>query len=140
VIGSAAVKTPDIVQEWLLEFGSERFVIAVDVWKGAVAYSGWLAHEDVTPWAFIESMARLGASYFLCTDIEKDGMLDGPNAALYSTLSEQFPALHFMASGGVSTMADIEDLKRAGCWAAVVGKALYEGNLNPSDLSRSAKA
>jgi phosphoribosylformimino-5-aminoimidazole carboxamide ribotide isomerase len=140
VIGSVAVKKPDLVQEWFREFRSDRFVIAVDVWKGALAHSGWLAHENVAPSAFIESMARLGASYFLCTDIQRDGMLDGPNAALYTTLREQFPALRFLASGGVSKMADIEDLKKAGCWAAVVGKALYEGNLKPSDLSQYSEA
>jgi phosphoribosylformimino-5-aminoimidazole carboxamide ribotide isomerase len=140
VIGSVAVQTPHVVQEWLEEFHSERFVIAVDVLKGSVAHSGWLERANLTPSVFIESMAESGASYFLCTDIDKDGMLEGPNTAMYSTLSKEFPALHFIASGGISKMSDLNSLEQSGCWAAVVGKAIYEGLLNPSELSRRSKA
>ena len=136
VVGSVAVKTPHIVQEWLCEFRPKRFVIAVDVRKGSVAHSGWLAQANLAPSAFIESMAQFGASYFLCTDIDRDGMLAGPNPRLYTTLKEEFPSLHFIASGGISKITDIENLERAGCSGAIVGKALYEGLLNPSDLSR----
>ena len=140
VVGSVAVKTPHIVQDWLREFRSERFVIAVDVRKGSVAHSGWLAQANLTPEAFIDSMAEYGASYFLCTDIDKDGMLAGPNAELYSTLSREFPTLHFIASGGISHMSDVEGMEKAGCWGAVVGKAIYEGTLNLRELSRLSKA
>ncbi|MCX6132677.1 MAG: 1-(5-phosphoribosyl)-5-[(5-phosphoribosylamino)methylideneamino]imidazole-4-carboxamide isomerase [Ignavibacteriales bacterium] len=140
VIGSVAVKTPHIVQEWLREFRSDRFVIAVDVRDGCVAHSGWLAQANLTPSVFIESMSQFGASYFLCTDIDKDGMLEGANAGLYSTLSTEFPTLHFIASGGISRISDIESVEKAGCWGAVVGKAIYEGHLNPSELSRLSKA
>ncbi len=136
VVGSVAVKTPHIVQEWLREFRSERFVIAVDVRKGSVAHSGWLSQANLTPSAFIESMAQFGASHFLCTDIDRDGMLEGPNPLLYSTLKEELPALNFIASGGVSKLQDVESLSEAGCSGAVVGKALYEGLLNPSDLAK----
>ena len=140
VVGSVAVTSPHIVQEWLREFRSERFVIAVDVRKGSVAHSGWLAQANLTPATFIDSMAQYGASYFLCTDIDKDGMLQGPNTELYATLSEEFPTFHFIASGGISRMNDIESLEKAGCWGAVVGKAIYEGHLNPSALSRLSRA
>lgn len=140
VVGSVAVKSPHVIQEWLKEFRSERFVIAVDVRKGSVAHSGWLAQANLTPSTFIESMAQYGATYFLCTDIDKDGMLGGPNGDLYSALSREFPTLHLIASGGISRMSDIESMEKAGCWGAVVGKAIYEGHLNPSELSRSSKA
>jgi phosphoribosylformimino-5-aminoimidazole carboxamide ribotide isomerase len=136
VVGSVAVKTPHIVEEWLREFQSERFVMAVDVRKGSVAHSGWLAQANLTPSIFIESIMKFGAVHFLCTDIDKDGMLKGPNADLYTALSKEFPAAHFIASGGISTIADIELVQQAGCSGAVVGKALYEGLLNPSDLAR----
>jgi phosphoribosylformimino-5-aminoimidazole carboxamide ribotide isomerase len=139
VVGSVAVMSPHIVQEWLREFRSERFVIAVDVRSGFVAHSGWLAQGNLTPSTFIDSMAQFGATYFLCTDINKDGMLEGPNAELYSALSKEFPALHFIASGGISRLGDIERMEKAGCWGAVVGKALYEGHLKPSELSRLSK-
>jgi phosphoribosylformimino-5-aminoimidazole carboxamide ribotide isomerase len=140
VIGSVAVMTPHVIQEWLGDFRPDRFVIAVDVLKGSVAHSGWLAHANLTPSTFIESMAQFGASHFLCTDIDKDGMLEGPNTALYSTLSEEFASQHFIASGGITSMKDIESLEKSGCWAAVVGKAIYEGRLNPADLSRRSRA
>ena len=136
VVGSVAVKTPHIVQEWLREFRSERFVIAVDVRKGSVAHSGWLQQANLTPSTFIGSMAGFGISHFLCTDIDRDGMLEGPNPVLYSTLKEEFHSLNFIASGGVSTLKDIENVKAAGCSGAVVGKALYEGLLNPTELAR----
>jgi phosphoribosylformimino-5-aminoimidazole carboxamide ribotide isomerase len=140
VVGSAAVKSPHVAQDWLREFRSERFVIAVDVRNGFVTHSGWLAQGNLTPSTFIDSMAQFGATYFLCTDINKDGMLEGPNAALYSSLSKEFPTLHFMASGGISRMSDFESMEKAGCWGAVVGKAIYEGHLNPRELSRLSKA
>ena len=135
VVGSVAVKSPHIVQDWLSEFRSERFVIAVDVQEGAVAHSGWLERANLTPSAFIDSMARYRATHFLCTDIDRDGMLAGPNPKLYTTLKTEFPSLHFIASGGISQLSDIQDLEVAGCSGAIVGKALYEGRLRPSDLA-----
>jgi phosphoribosylformimino-5-aminoimidazole carboxamide ribotide isomerase len=135
VIGSVAVKTPHIVQEWLREFRSERFVIAVDVRNGSVAHSGWLEQANLTPSTFIESMSQYGVTHFLCTDIDRDGMLEGPSPVLYSTLKEEFPDLNFIASGGISTLRDIENVKAAGCSGAIVGKALYEGLLNPTELA-----
>lgn len=140
VVGSVAVKTPHIVQEWLREFRSERFVIAVDVRRGSVAHSGWLEQANLTPSTFIGSMAHFGVSHFLCTDIDRDGMLEGPNPVLYATLKEEFPALNFIASGGVSTLRDIENVKAAGCSGAVIGKAIYEGMLKPSDLARLSQS
>jgi phosphoribosylformimino-5-aminoimidazole carboxamide ribotide isomerase len=140
VVGSVAVKSPHIAQDWLREFRSERFVIAVDVRNGFVAHSGWLAQGNLTPSTFIDSMAQFGATYFLCTDINRDGMLEGPNAELYSALSKEFPALHFIASGGISRMTDVQNMENAGCWGAVIGKAIYEGHLTPSALSRVSKA
>ncbi len=139
VVGSVAVKSPHVVQEWLSEFRSERFVIAVDVRNGSVAHSGWLEQANLTPSTFIESMSPYGAIYFLCTDIDKDGMLEGPNTTLYSTLSKEFPTFHFIASGGISRMSDIENMEKAGCWGAVVGKAIYEGHLDPTMLSQLSK-
>jgi phosphoribosylformimino-5-aminoimidazole carboxamide ribotide isomerase len=140
VVGSAAVKTPHLVQEWLCEFRSERFVIAVDVRGGLVAHSGWLAKAQLTPPTFIESMAQFGLTQFLCTDIERDGMLGGPNRKLYAALKREFPRLDFIASGGISSVSDIEYLQMAGASGVVIGKALYEGRIQPSDLRRFVKA
>jgi len=136
VVGSVAVQTPHIVEEWLREFQSERFVIAVDVRNGSVAHSGWLAQANLTPSTFIESIMKFGAVHFLCTDIDRDGMMEGPNHGLYSTLNEEFPAAQFIASGGISNIADINRVRDAGCSGVVIGKALYEGVLKPLELSR----
>jgi phosphoribosylformimino-5-aminoimidazole carboxamide ribotide isomerase len=139
LIGSLAVKSPHIVQDWLREFQSERFVIAVDIRRGAVVHSGWLERANLTPAAFIDSMAQFGAIHFLCTDVERDGMLAGPSFALYTSLATDFPSLQFIASGGVSQLTDIRDLEVAGCSGVVVGKALYEGRLKAKELARYGK-
>ena len=136
VIGSLAVKSPHVVQEWMVEFRSERFVIAVDIRGGAVAHRGWLEHANLTPSTLIETMTRSGALHFLCTNIDRDGMLAGPNVELYRQLHIEFPSLRFIASGGVSRMEDLEDLHAAGCAGVVVGKALYEGRMKTEDLAR----
>jgi phosphoribosylformimino-5-aminoimidazole carboxamide ribotide isomerase len=139
VIGSLAVESPHIVQDWIREFGTERFVIAVDVRDGAVAHNGWLERARLTPSVFVDTMALTGAASFLCTDINLDGMLGGPNLDLYRSLLAEFPSIHLIASGGVSQIADIENLAGIGCYAVVVGKALYEGRVTSDQLSRFAK-
>jgi phosphoribosylformimino-5-aminoimidazole carboxamide ribotide isomerase len=136
VIGSLAVKSPHIVREWMREFQPERFVIAVDIRQGSVAHAGWLERANLTPSAFIDTMARVGAIRFLCTDIDRDGMLEGPNLELYSSLNCEFPQLQFIASGGVSELADLEKLKTTGCEGVVVGKALFEGRVTTEELAR----
>jgi phosphoribosylformimino-5-aminoimidazole carboxamide ribotide isomerase len=139
VTGSLAVESPHIVQDWIREFGAERFVVAVDVRDGAVAHKGWLKHARLTPSAFVDAMVQAGAASFLCTDINLDGMLGGPNLELYRTLLGEFSSIQLIASGGVSQMSDIENLERVGCHAAVVGKALYEGRVTADQLSRFAR-
>jgi phosphoribosylformimino-5-aminoimidazole carboxamide ribotide isomerase len=140
VIGSLAVESPHLVQDWIREFGTERFVIAVDVRGDAVAHKGWLEHAHLTPSTFIDTMKSAGASSFLCTDIHLDGMLEGPNLDLYRSLVAEFLSLRFIASGGVSQMADLEHLAAVGCYAAVVGKALYERRLTTEALNRFTRA
>jgi len=140
VIGSLAVESPHIVQDWIREFGTERFVTAVDVRDGAVAHKGWLERARLTPSAFVDTMARAGAKSFLCTDINLDGMLEGPNLELYRSLVAEFPSIQLIASGGVSQITDIENLAGVGCYAAVVGKALYEGRVTIDQLVRFPRA
>jgi len=139
VIGSLAVESPHIVQDWIREFGTERFVIAVDVRDGAVAHKGWLERAHLTASTFVDTMTSAGAASFLCTDINLDGMLGGPNLELYRSLVVEFPSIHLIASGGVSQITDIENLAGVGCYAAVVGKALYEGRVTMEQLSRFAR-
>ena len=136
VIGSLAVKSPHIIREWMREFQAERFVIAVDIRQGSVAHTGWLEKANLSPSTFIDIMAHIGAIRFLCTDIDRDGMLEGPNLELYSSLSTEFPSLQFIASGGVSDLADIQKLQATGCEGVVVGKALYEGRIKTEELAQ----
>ena len=138
VVGSLALQSPHIVHGWIREFSSDRIVIAVDVRKGAIAYKGWLEHANLSPATFIERMTQAGAVNFLCTDIDRDGMLGGPNLELYASLQAEFPALHFIASGGVSRLKDIDELKATGCSGVVVGKALYEGQITTQQLASYA--
>jgi phosphoribosylformimino-5-aminoimidazole carboxamide ribotide isomerase len=139
VIGSLAVEAPHIVEDWIHEFDDERFVIAVDVRDGVVAHKGWLERAQLTPSSFLEAMTRAGAANFLCTDVNLDGMLAGPNLELYQSLLAEFPSIHLIASGGVSQIADIENLTRIGCHAVVVGRALYEGRITTDQLSHFAR-
>ena len=136
VIGSLAVESPHVVQEWIREFGTDQFVIAVDVRDGEVAHKGWLERAHLTASAFVHAMRRGGAVNFLCTDINLDGMLEGPNLELYRSLIKEFPSIRLIASGGVSQISDIENLAGVGCFAVVVGKALYEGRLTSDQLRR----
>jgi phosphoribosylformimino-5-aminoimidazole carboxamide ribotide isomerase len=139
VIGSLAIESHHLVQDWIREFSTERFVIAVDVRGNAVAHKGWLEHAHLTPSTFIDTMMNSGAASFLCTDINLDGMLGGPNLDLYRSLVAEFPSVRFIASGGVSQIADIEHLAAVGCFAVVVGKDLYEGRLTTEALNRFSR-
>jgi phosphoribosylformimino-5-aminoimidazole carboxamide ribotide isomerase len=98
-----------------------------------------LERAGLTPSAFVDTMARAGAVSFLCTDINLDGMLEGPNLDLYRSLVTEFPSIQLIASGGVSQMTDIENLAGVGCYATVVGKALYEGKVTTDQLSHFAR-
>lgn len=139
VIGSLAVESPHIVQDWIREFGTDRFVIAVDIRDRVVTHRGWLERAHLTASVFMDAMTRADATSFLCTDINLDGMLGGPNLVLYRSLVAEFPYIHLIASGGVSQITDIENLADAGCYAVVVGKALYEGRVTRGQLSRYAR-
>jgi phosphoribosylformimino-5-aminoimidazole carboxamide ribotide isomerase len=136
IIGSIAVQSPTLVKEWIQKFGGERIVIALDVKNGLVAYKGWQQNSDLSALAFSKQMMDLGAKQFLCTDIGRDGMLEGPNVQLYKELKTALPTIDLIASGGVSSINDIEAVKRIGCSGAIVGKAIYEGRVTLEELKR----
>ena len=99
-----------------------------------IAIGGWLETTDIWVYDFIEKYVQKGVTNIFCTDVSKDGLLEGPSVDLYKTLVEQFPDIYFVASGGVSSMEDLEKLKEIGCKGAIVGKAIYEGRVNIADL------
>lgn len=134
-LGSLAVKDPDLVKSWIDELGGSRIIIGADTTGGKIATNGWLETFDKNIFDFINDYVASGARYFLCTDIQKDGMLKGPSMDLYKKILKKCPGINVLASGGVSSMQDVIDLKEIGVEGIIVGKALYEEKINIDDLS-----
>ncbi len=133
-IGSLAVKHPEIVEEWLMEFGADKFLIGADVLEEKIKISGWLEDGGIDIFTFIGKMIGLGAHNIFCTDISKDGVMAGPSVDLYKKIIEQHPEINLIASGGVTTINDVVELKAIGCSGAIIGKAIYEGNITLQQL------
>ena len=134
VIGSLAVREPARVLAWLQEFGAERLTIALDTRQGddgvwRLPVHGWTETADVTLDELAVRYAQAGMRHLLCTDIARDGMLSGPNLALYAHLSRLLPGVAVQASGGVRDVDDVAAARAAGCAGAVLGKALLEGRM-----------
>lgn len=134
-IGSLAVKQPQLLEEWLMEFGADRFFIGADVLDKKIKISGWLEDTGVDIFEFIGKMISLGAVNIFCTDISKDGVMQGPSVELYKKIMEEHPEIQLVASGGVSNINDVKELKAIGCTGAIIGKAIYEGNININELA-----
>ncbi|GAA4312808.1 1-(5-phosphoribosyl)-5-[(5-phosphoribosylamino)methylideneamino]imidazole-4-carboxamide isomerase [Compostibacter hankyongensis] len=133
-VGSMAVKQPAVFHGWLGRYGSERLLLGADVKEEKIAVSGWTEDTDILVYDFIRDQMAAGVTRLFCTDISRDGLLEGPALELYRQIIGQFPGLHFIASGGVSTVDDLVQLKEIGCRGAIVGKAIYEGKIKISDL------
>lgn len=134
-IGSMAVKHPEVMTEWMAAFGPERFLLGADVKGEQIAVGGWLETTDKNVFDFIADYVAKGIKQVFCTDVSKDGLLQGPSLALYAKIIERFPDLWFIASGGVSGLKDLEELQKIGCKGAIVGKAIYEGHVRLGDLT-----
>lgn len=129
IIGSAALTHPELVTEAVARFGAESIAVGVDGRQEQVATDGWLTASSTTFSEIIQAMQAVGVINFIVTDIERDGTLSGPNIALLSRLQQKFPETNIIASGGISTIKDIEDLQTAGIKDIIVGRALYDGNV-----------
>lgn len=133
-VGSLAVKQPDIFQGWLNDYGADKFLLGADVKSEKIAVAGWLETTDIDIYDFLTDYVAKGIQQVFCTDVSKDGKLEGPSIDLYKKIIEKFPSLWFIASGGVSSMDDLYALKAIGCSGAIVGKAIYEGRIQLSEL------
>jgi phosphoribosylformimino-5-aminoimidazole carboxamide ribotide isomerase len=133
-IGSLAVKQPAIFEAWLTKYGKERFLLGADVKGEKIAIGGWLETTEENIFDFIKANIQKGVQQLFCTDISKDGKLEGPSIELYTKIIHQFPELYFIASGGVSAMEDIHALRAIGCKGVIVGKAIYEGRIKLNEL------
>lgn len=134
VVGSVAAKQPELFEQWLKMFGPERIVLGADVREGRVAVNGWQEEMDVTIDDLVDRFLKYGLSQVICTEISRDGMLQGPATELYVRLQKKYPEVDFTVSGGISSMADIHALKAAHLRRVIVGKAIYEGRITLDEL------
>ncbi|MBS7385095.1 MAG: 1-(5-phosphoribosyl)-5-[(5-phosphoribosylamino)methylideneamino]imidazole-4-carboxamide isomerase [Bacteroidales bacterium] len=136
ICGSLALQEPRLFSAFLKEYGEERIILGADISGGKIATKGWLEISSSTIEEVIELFLKDGLKRVICTDISKDGMLQGPAVELYSALMERFPTMHLTASGGVGAMADLENLEAAGVPAAIVGKAIFEERITLKEIER----
>lgn len=138
VIGSTAVKEPELVKGWFRKYGADKFVLALDVnineqGEKQIAVSGWQENSGVSLEALINDFREVGLQYVLCTDISRDGTLAGSNVDLYREVCEAFPEVNFISSGGIGSLADVDALKGTGVGGVIIGRALLEGKFNVAE-------
>jgi len=135
-VGSIAITNATLLAEWFMLFGVHKFLLGADVKNEKIAIHGWQETSDTWVYDFVEQYRQLGVTQLFCTDVSKDGRLEGPATLLYKSILQKFPALQLIASGGVSNLADLDALAEAGCAGAIVGKAIYENRITLTDLKR----
>ena len=133
-VGSIAVKNESEFTKWLLIFGADKFLLGADVKDKMIVIHGWMEATGRSVFEFIDNYSGKGVQQIFCTDVSKDGKLQGPSIDLYSEIIRQFPDLYFIASGGVSSLEDLRALDQIGCKGAIVGKAIYENRVTLSEL------
>lgn len=137
-VGSIAVKNEFEFVKWLLIFGADKFLLGADVKDKMIAIHGWLETTDKSIFDFIKNYISKGVQQIFCTDVSKDGKLEGPSADLYKEIIAKFPELYFIASGGVASIKDLELLKETGCKGVIIGKAIYENRISLDELKTFA--
>ncbi len=135
-IGTIAITDRELFCKWLTEFGNERIILGADIKDKKIAVAGWLETSEIQLSDFIDDYQKKGIKYILCTDISKDGMLQGASLNLYTELKEKFPGLNIIASGGITDINEIDELNSCGIYGAIIGKAIYEGKIGVRDLKR----
>lgn len=134
--GSIAVKEPQTFLSWLKKFGNERIILGADARDEKIAVSGWQETTGISLLDFLEEYVAKGIKYTISTDVAKDGLLQGPATVLYQKISEKFPGLHLIASGGISAMEDILTLNAMGIYGVIVGKAIYENRISLKEIEQ----
>ena len=133
-VGSIAVKDEKTFSEWLVKFGADQFLLGADVKEEKITVSGWTEDTELWVYDFIGKYVQKGMKQVFCTDVSKDGALEGPSTELYKNIVQKFPELRFIASGGVSSIDDVYQLQEIGCKGVIIGKAIYEGRIHLSEL------
>ncbi len=132
--GSIAVTQPGLFLKWLSDYGPEKIILGADFRQRKVATGGWMSGSDTDIMSFLRKYRSEGVLYAMCTDIEKDGMLDGPSVDMYREIMK-IEGLSLIASGGITSLDDLTILKDTGCEAAIIGKAIYEGKISLKELA-----
>lgn len=135
-VGSIAVKDEFTFTGWILAFGADKFIIGADVKDEIIVIKGWTETTTINVLDFIDKYKLKGVKQFFCTDVNKDGLLQGPATNLYKKIINEHPSIDLIASGGVTTVKDIEELREAGCTGAIIGKAIYENKISLKELKR----
>ncbi len=133
-VGSIAIKNKELFFSWLQRFGPDKILLGADVKGEKIAINGWLETTDISVFDFINQNSEKGVVTLFCTDISKDGLLQGPSIDLYKKIKQKFPTINLIASGGVTTINDLTELKEIACSGAIVGKAIYEGRITMKQL------
>lgn len=132
--GSIAVKKPDIFENWIQSYGSDKIILGADCKNEKIAVSGWLEESDLNVIPFISKYQSKGIDYVICTDISKDGMLEGPSFDLYKRILSEVPSIKLIASGGISKFDELPKLAEMGCEGVIIGKAIYENRISLKEL------
>lgn len=132
--GSIAVKNSELFLSWLKNFGKEKVILGADANREMIATNGWAEESDLKLLPFIQEYHKKGIKYVICTDISKDGMLEGPSTVLYKSILKDNPGLKLIASGGISSLDDLYALAKIDCEGSIIGKAIYEGNISLKEL------
>ena len=132
--GSIAIKNPDVFKSWIQQYGANKIILGADAKNEKVAISGWLEESTSDLIPFIQNYQEEGIQYVICTDISKDGMLQGPSFELYRKILEQTPNIKLIASGGISTFDELPKLAELGCEGTIIGKAIYENRISLKQL------
>jgi phosphoribosylformimino-5-aminoimidazole carboxamide ribotide isomerase len=133
--GSVAIKNPVLFDSWVKRFGGQKIILGADAKDRKIAISGWEETTTVDLIDFIKDHYANGIQYVICTDVAKDGLLQGPSIELYVDILKEVPGINLIASGGVSNIKDLEDLQKIGVYGAIVGKAYYEGRISLEELA-----
>lgn len=136
IVGSVAAQRPDLFAEWLSEYGGGKMVLGADLRDGKVSVNGWQQEVEMTIDDIIGEFKPRGLQQVICTDISRDGMLQGPSFGLYTSLQERYDDVDFTVSGGISSMHDIEECSRLGLRKVIVGKAIYENRITLKDIEQ----
>lgn len=136
ICGSVAVRQPELFASWLREFSPAKIILGADAKNGKIAIQGWTEESELSVEQLVDSFVPAGLSQVICTDIARDGMLQGPSFELYGELQGKYPGIDFTVSGGVSSVADIEKLDSMGLRYVILGKAYYEGFVTLKDIER----